>query len=387
MSVTDRGTARDRRGGPHGTPRWAVALIPGLGDLRSGRPLTGWALLGTWAFLLFVLLTRSGRVAAALSGEVSGRGAALALVTGLALVWSLALYSSGRSGARTVRMSVPWRGLARRFAANRGAVLGAFLLMGLGWVAVLAPILAPADPLATGPLTDRLQGPSAAHLLGTDEINRDVLSRLLHGARVSLGIAFLAVALASTLGTLLGAAAGYLGGWLDRALMAVVDTVLSVPRLVLLIVLVGAVGRPSLLLLVLVLGLTQWPQTARLIRAEALSVRDREFVRAAEALGFSRTRVLFRHVIPNSLGPVIVAAALGVGNTIILEAGLSFLGVGVQPPHPSWGVMIARGREHIHTAWWLTTFAGLAIVLTVIAANMVGDGLRQGLDPRAGDDR
>ncbi len=383
--MTDGRSARDRRGGPYATPRWAAALVPGLGDLRSGRPLTGSVLLGTWAFLLLVLLARSGRVAAALTGDVPGRGAALCLLAGLAAAWSLALYSSGRAGARTVRMSVPWRDAARRFTANRGAVLGTFLLMGLAWVAVLAPILSTFDPTVPGPLAERLQGPSAAHVLGTDEINRDVFSRLLHGARVSLGIALLAVVLASTLGTLLGAIAGYLGGWLDRAVMALVDTVLSVPRLVLLIVLVGAVGRPSLLLLVLVLGLTQWPQTARLIRAEVLSVRDREFVRAAEALGFSRARILFRHVIPNALGPVIVAAALGIGNTIILEAGLSFLGVGVQPPNPSWGVMVARGRDHIHNAWWLATFAGLAIVVTVVSANLVGDGLREGLDPRAAE--
>ena len=360
------------------------ALVPGLAELRSGRPLTGAALLGTWLFLLTVALLRGDRVGAALAGEAPGRGAALALVLGLTATWGLALASARRSGRRTVVISTPWRTLAHRFATNRSAVAGLFVLGALSWVAILAPILASASPIDPGPLTDRLQPPSGAHLLGTDSIARDVLSRLMHGARVSLSVAVLAVALASTVGVLLGALAGYLGGWTDRLVTAVVDTVLSIPRIVLLIVLVGAVqGRPSLTLLVVVLGLTQWPLTARMIRGEVLSLRDRDFVRAAEALGFSRMRVLLRHVIPNALGPVIVAGALGVGNTIILEAGLSFLGLGVQPPTPSWGEMVATGQDFIYEAWWLSTCAGLAIVVTVVAANMVGDGLREGLNPRS----
>ncbi|HKK92576.1 MAG TPA: ABC transporter permease, partial [Longimicrobiales bacterium] len=217
--------------------------------------------------------------------------------------------------------------------------------------------------------------------LGTDHFARDIFSRMLYGARVSLSIGFIAVAISATLGTLVGAVAGYVGGWVDSVLMRTVDVVISFPRLILLITII-AVFQPSIFLIVVVLGLTQWPGTARLVRGEVLSLREREFVQAAEVLGFSRIRILARHLIPNALVPVIVAATLGIGNTIVLEAGLSFLGLGVQPPTPSWGTMVADGRNFLTRAWWLSTFPGLAIVIVVLAFNLVGDGLRDALDPR-----
>jgi len=184
-----------------------------------------------------------------------------------------------------------------------------------------------------------------------------------------------------TLGTLLGAVAGYVGGWVDVATMRLVDMVIAFPRLVLLITVV-ALFQSSVVLIVVVLGLTLWPSTARIVRAEVLGVREREFVQAARALGYSRRRIILRHVVPNVLAPVIVAATLGIGDTIVLEAGLSFLGQGIQPPTPSWGTMVADGRNNLLGAWWLSTFPGFAIVITVLSFNLVGDGLRDALDPR-----
>jgi peptide/nickel transport system permease protein len=275
-----------------------------------------------------------------------------------------------------------WDGALRAFSRNRGAVAGALGVVVLLLVALLAPLLAPFDPTRQGDLlTGRLLPPSGTHLLGTDPFARDVFSRLLHGARVSLSIALLAMGIAVTLGTLVGVVAGYLGGWVDRVLVQVTDAFLAIPRLVLLIAVV-AVFEPSLAVVIFVLGFTQWPQVARFARAETLSLREREYVQAARALGFSRPRILFRHILPGALPPVIVAGTLGVGETIVLEAGLSFLGFGVQPPIPSWGGMVAEGRVDLLGAWWISTFSGLAIVFAVVAFNLAGDGLRDALDPR-----
>lgn len=284
--------------------------------------------------------------------------------------------------AAAVAGSLGWRATLASFAKNRLAVAGLAVVAFLCACAVVAPLLAPYDPLLPGSLlTERMVAPSAVHLMGTDQAARDVLSRLLYGARISLGIGVVAVAIAVTLGTLVGAVAGYVGGWVDGAVMRFVDMVIAFPRLVLLVTIV-AVFQPSVVLIVAVLGLTLWPTTARVVRGEVLGLREREFVLAARALGYSRRRIILRHVVPNVLAPVIVAATLGIGDTIVLEAGLSFLGLGVQPPMPSWGTMIADGRNNLLGAWWLSTFPGFAIVLTVLAFNLVGDGLRDALDPR-----
>ena len=262
------------------------------------------------------------------------------------------------------------------------AMFGVAVVALLAVIAVFAPLVAPYDPLAQGDLTtDAFLAPSAEHWLGTDQFGRDVLSRIIHGARISLTIGFVAVALAVVLGSLLGAVAGYLGGMVDAVIMRFTDMVMAFPRLVLLILLV-ALFEPSLTLIILVLGLTQWPGTARLVRGEVLSLREQEYVEAARALGFGRARIILRHLLPNVLAPVIVAATLGIGNTIVLEAGLSFLGIGIQSPAPSWGNLVADGRQNLIGAWWVATFPGLAIVLTVLAFNLVGDGLRDALDPR-----
>lgn len=255
--------------------------------------------------------------------------------------------------------------------------MGLGLLAGLVVLAVAGPWIAPFDPLEqAGPV---LSAPSADHWMGTDQLGRDVLSRVIHGARISLLIGFLSVVIAVTLGTALGAVAGYAGGWIDAVMMRIVDLFLSVPRLVLLVAVVGML-EPSTMLIVLVLGLTGWMGVSRLVRGQVLAVREREYVLAARALGYRPGRILVRHILPNVMTPVIVAATLGVGNAILAEAALSFLGLG--PPDVSWGFIIDSGRRFMYDYPGLTAFPGIAIVLTVMAFNLVGDGLRDALDPR-----
>ena len=266
-------------------------------------------------------------------------------------------------------------------------VLGMVVLALIGGMAVLAPLVAPADPVAQGdvlitrfiaPLT---VGPDGTlHWLGTDALGRDVLSRLVYGARISLTVGVLSVGVALALGTVIGIAAAVLGGVVDRLLMAVTDTALAIPRIVLLLALV-ALWEPSLTLVVVVLGLTGWMTVARLARAELKGILTRPYIDAAQAAGLDRPRLVARHLLPNALTPVIVAAALGVGNAIMLEAGLSFLGLGIPAPAPSWGNMIASGREALVNAPWIATFPGLAIAIAVVACNLLGDGIRDALDP------
>ncbi len=358
------------------------AVLPGLGQILAGRLAAGAAALGVWVSFLLIAVTRFARVRAAVNGPWDAKLAVAVLVLGLAATWEWSRRDvSGRRGAWARRAS-RWEPAVRAFSKNRLAVLGLGVVVALCLVALLTPLLAPFDPTRQGNLvTGRLLPPSRLHLLGTDQLSRDVLSRLLYGARISLTIGFVAVAISVTVGTLLGAVAGYVGGWVDTLLMRFVDMVISFPRLVLLITLV-ALFRPSILIIIAVLGLTLWPTTARIVRGEVLGLREREFVQAARALGYSRRRIVARHVLPNALGPVIVTATLGIGDTIVLAAGLSFLGLGVQPPTPSWGTMVATGRVDLLGAWWISTSAGLAIVLTVLCFNLVGDGLRDALDPR-----
>lgn len=274
----------------------------------------------------------------------------------------------------------------RVFARNRLALVALGVVVVAYLVAIFAPALTPFDPAAQGPLDQRWAAPSWTHPLGTDQLARDVLSRVLHGARVSLSVGLVAVVISTTLGVFIGAVAGYVGGVVDAALMRLVDVVVSFPRLVLLIAVV-ALFEPSLVVVMIVVGLTEWPTTARLVRGQVLALREAEFVLAARALGYSGRRIVLRHVVPNALGPAIVAATLGVGHVIVLEAGLSFLGLGVRPPTPSWGSMVADGLRSLETAWWVATFPGLAIVTVVVAFNALGDGLREALDPRGSGTR
>lgn len=259
--------------------------------------------------------------------------------------------------------------------------LAVLLLVALG--AVLAPLIAPYEPTAQLDI-ERLQSqpPSAAHPFGTDPYSRDVLSRLIYGSRVSLAVGLGSVALAMSFGIAIGIVAGYLGGIVDAVLMRLVDAAISVPRLLVLIMVASLWGRLGLVPLTLLMAGTGWFAVSRLVRAETLALRDREFVLAARALGAPTPRLLVRHVLPNVLAPALVAAALSIANVILLEAALSYLGIGVRPPTASWGTIIEDGAERVAELWWLTLFPGLAILVTVFACNALGDALRDAFDPR-----
>lgn len=274
-----------------------------------------------------------------------------------------------------------WR-LLSRTVANPSGRLGLLILAVLTAFVLIGPRLLP-DPNAMPDLMAGAVAPGAGHPFGTDQLNRDILSRVVTGGRISLSISALAVALAVLLGALVGGLAGFYGGWLDGALMRLVDGALAIPRLFLLLLLVAVWEQMPLGALVLVLGGTGWFGTSRIVRGEVLRLREAEFVSAARALGAGPGRIIFRHLLPNVAGPLLVAATLGVGDVILLEAGLSFLGVGVRPPTPSWGGMILDARSLLTTAPWASIFPGLAIVVTVLAVNLIGDALRGALDPRS----
>jgi peptide/nickel transport system permease protein len=273
-----------------------------------------------------------------------------------------------------------WRTLRTAWRLPSGRT-GVLLLLLLGLIAVLGPLALP-DPAA---IPDQILGalpPSWAHPMGTDHLGRDVLSRVVTGARVSLAIGVFAVLVSVVAGTAVGLLAGYAGGVTDAVLMRLVDAGLAIPRLFILLLLVLVWDRIPVVALILVIGASGWFATSRLVRGEVLRLRHEPFVQAAEALGASPWRIVTRHLLPNAAGPLIVAATLGVGEVILLEAGLSFLGMGVQPPTPSWGGMILDARPILITAPWTSIFPGVAILVTVLAANLLGDALQSALDPR-----
>jgi len=273
--------------------------------------------------------------------------------------------------------------IVRRLGSDRAARAAGVLIVVLGLVALLAPILAPYRPEAQLDIIGLKNAPpSSAHPFGTDWYSRDVLSRVLFGARISLSVATLSVLLSTTLGSAYGLVAGYAGGLVDAWMMHVIDALLSIPRVLLLIAILALWQPVPLAGLVIILGLTGWYGVSRLVRAEVRSLRNREYVVAAEALGATSARVVFRHVLPNVAGPIIVAATLGVANVIVLEAGLSFLGVGAREPNASWGTIFFTGGTSPIDTWWVAVFPGAAIVVTVLAFNVLGDALRDVLDPR-----
>ncbi|MDL2317304.1 ABC transporter permease, partial [Desulfovibrio sp. OttesenSCG-928-A18] len=249
------------------------------------------------------------------------------------------------------------------------------LLVGLmTGAALLAPWLSPFDPLLPDP--DRqLLPPSIEHFLGTDELGRDLFSRMLYGARVSLWIGFISVGIAVGIGTSLGLIAGYFRGIIDECIMRFVDVMLCFPALFLILAVVAFL-EPSLVNIMVVIGLTSWMRVARLVRAETLSLREREFIQAARLAGAGTCRILFRHILPNAAAPILVSATLGVAGAILLESSLSFLGIGVQYPMPSWGNILIEGKQTLGVAWWLSVFPGLAILFTVLGYNLLGEGLR-----------
>lgn len=272
---------------------------------------------------------------------------------------------------------------ARRFFRHPSAAAGLTLLALLVTVALCAPLVAPYRPSQQLDIIGlQNRPPDWVHPLGTDLYSRDVWSRLVYGARVSLGVGTLGMLVAVTLGGLVGAAAGYFRGWVDGVLMRLVDVGLSVPRIFLVLGAIAVWERIGVTSLILLLGLTGWFATARIVRAEVLTLRERPYTDAARSLGARPWRIIARHIIPNATAPLVVSAALGIGHMMLLEAGLSFLGVGIQPPAPSWGNMIADGRDLLTSAPWISLFPGLAIAAAVMALNAVADALRDALDPR-----
>jgi peptide/nickel transport system permease protein len=223
--------------------------------------------------------------------------------------------------------------------------------------------------------------PGLHHLLGTDDLGRDVMSRMIWGARISLAVGFVAIGIATLIGMLLGALAGYYGGWTDRVIMRFIDIMLSIPTFFLILAVIAFIG-PSIWNIMIVIGLTSWMGVARLVRAEFLSLKEREFVLAARAVGASDVRIIFRHVMINSMAPVLVSAVLGVAGAVLVESALSFLGIGIQPPTPSWGNILSLGKDYIELAWWLSVYPGLAILITVLGYNLLGEGIRDSIDPR-----
>lgn len=257
---------------------------------------------------------------------------------------------------------------------------GASTILIIFLVAIFAPFMAPYDPEKTD-IAAKLAPPSSRHLLGTDQLGRDVFGRMLYGSRISLSVGFVAVSISLIIGIMVGSVAGYYGKIVDSVLMRFVDIMMCFPSFFLMLTVIALLG-PSIHHVMIVIGVTSWMGTARFVRAEFLSLRERDFVLAAKVLGISDKRIIFRHMLPNALAPVFVTATIDVATAILIEAGLSFLGFGVQPPAPSWGNILTEGRIYIFDAWWLTVFPGLAILITVLSFNLFGEGLRDALDPR-----
>jgi peptide/nickel transport system permease protein len=268
----------------------------------------------------------------------------------------------------------------RRFLKNGMAVAGCLVVLALFAVSLLAPWIAPYDPNAID-LTQVLAGPSAAHPFGTDQLGRDVLSRMIWGARISLKVGFIATGIAIFIGAILGAVSGYYGRWVDAVIMRFVDVMLCFPTFFLILAVI-AILEPSIWNIMIVIGLTSWTGITRLVRADFISLKERDFVLAARVIGASNLRIIFVHILPNAMASILVAATLGVAGAILTESALSFLGIGVQPPTPSWGNILTAGKDNIDIAWWLSFYPGLAILITVLGYNLLGEGIRDSLDPR-----
>lgn len=290
--------------------------------------------------------------------------------------------STKENTKQTNKKRSQWREVWRMLKKNKMALVGLGILVILVLLALFADVIADYDTVVIKQnLANRLKGPSAEHWLGTDEFGRDIFARLVHGARVSLKVGIIAVGISIVLGGILGALAGFYGGKIDNIIMRVMDVFLAVPSILLAIAIVSALG-PSIINLMVAISISSVPRYARIVRASVLSIRDQEFVEAARAIGANNARIIFRHIIPNSLAPVIVQGTLGVASAILSTAGLSFIGLGIQPPAPEWGSMLSGGRQYLRYAWWVTTFPGVAIMITILSLNLLGDGLRDALDPR-----
>jgi peptide/nickel transport system permease protein len=365
-------------------------LVPGLGHLLNGDVIPGVGLLSLLSLFLWATVAGLPRLDSVIHSADGGRVAAHAVVA--MATWVVALlglwwtaYRKAFPAALDEDERSSYRQIIRRqFAKNRTGLLGLYGVLFLMTATLLTPLIAPFDPDVLD-IAPKNTAPSWLHLMGTDEYGRDMLSRVLYGGRISLSIGFLSVSITASIGVSVGAIAGYYGGWVDRLLMWVVDLLLSLPRLVLLLAIVGLFrvsGVESIFLIVSILGLTGWMGVSRIVRSQVLSLREQDFVQAARALGLGTSRIIVRHIVPNALAPVIVYCSLAIGGTIVLEATLSFLGLGVPPPTSTWGTLVDDGREPLRAAPWIATFPGLAIVAAVMSFNLLGDGLRDALDPK-----
>jgi peptide/nickel transport system permease protein len=365
-------------------------VVPGVAHLMLGRKKRGFHLLAFTVALFIMVGLRWGAFidgfsSPALDEWIATRFVIAALI-GCVIFSILDVHrltgDQPDEAAAIAKGKSPLRVAIRRFGENKLAVAALYLILLFYLVAILAPILAPYDPSAIeNPTETQYLSPSLQHLFGTDEFGRDLFSRAVYGARVSLSVGLLAVMVAVSFGTLFGSLAGYFGGVLDNLLMRLVDVIIAVPTFFLLLTLVG-VFEANLVALVLILGLTSWTGTARFIRGEILSLKEREFIEAARAIGLPHRLVILRHLIPNAIAPVLVSAALMVGGMIGAEAGLSFLGIGIRPPTPSWGNMMSGGQDALLTYWWIALFPGLLLSSTILAFNLLADGLRDALDPK-----
>lgn len=263
---------------------------------------------------------------------------------------------------------------------NKMILTGTIIVAVLAALAIAAPLIAPYDYKAQD-IGQRLLPPSPQHLMGTDELGRDVLSRMLTGGRISLAVGIIAVLIAAIIGIALGAVSGFFGGTVDNVIMRTVDIVLTIPTLFLILMLIVFLG-PSLVNIMIIIGLTSWTDIARIIRAEVMSIKKTAYVDAARLIGIRKRDIIFRHILPNAIAPVFVYMTFGISGAILTESGLSFLGLGVQPPMPSWGNILTAGKDYIHSAWWLIAFPGLAIFISVFGYNILGEGLRDFLNPK-----
>lgn len=294
--------------------------------------------------------------------------------------WLLSERPASRTQARLGRAYVAWR----RFSANRLAFLGLLIIIALIVVAAVAPIIAPYSPVIGDLKGSRLLPPDAAHWLGTDDLGRDILSRLIYGSRWTLYVVVLVAIIAAPIGLLIGTVAGYAGGWTDAILMRVTDIFLAFPKLILALAFVAALG-PGIENAVLAIAITSWPPYARISRAETLTVRNSDYIKAVQLMGASPFRIVLRHIMPLCISSLIIRVTLDMAGIILTAAGLGFLGLGAQPPLPEWGAMIASGRRFILDQWWVAAAPGVAILIVSLGFNLLGDGLRDALDPRSGD--
>jgi peptide/nickel transport system permease protein len=284
------------------------------------------------------------------------------------------------------RRATRWRKILRKLLENKGAIFGLIMVLGVIFCAVFSPLISPHDPILQD-VEKRLippmwqEGAHPDYLLGTDHLGRDIVSRLIYGARISIVVSVSAVALSSILGTLIGLFSGFYGGKVDSFFMRIADVQLAFPFILLAIAIIAVLG-PNLQNIIIVMGITGWVIYARVVRAEVLSLREKEFIMSVKALGGSNGRIIFNHLLPNVIPPIIVIVTLEMARMIIMEAALSFLGLGIQPPTPTWGGMLADGRVYLATSWWLATFPGLVIMLVVLGINLLGNWLRDMLDPR-----